>query len=144
MTNAAGAQLGPRGYIVCTVCGKETQELSRETHPDYAKCPRCRPPSHKEDLMPAVPKPSQAEKKPARASRAASVKQQTKKAAPTNGSGHTPPTKGKCGTWLAEIKEKGGATRKELIDGCVGRGLKATMHTAMAAYCRQLGLLKEA
>ena len=98
--------------------------------------------------MPAAPKPSHAETTRARArcprQRVGVVaKPKVKKVVRVNTSRHAPPQKGKCGAWLAEIKEQGGITRQAIIDGCVGRGLKATMYAAMTSYCRQLSLLTE-
>ena len=95
--------------------------------------------------MPAVPKPGHVAKteRAPRAARArkASVKPIVAQAA---GDSHPIPTKGKTGAWLAEIKTSGGITKQAIVEGCVARGLKATMSTAITAYCRRLTLLKEA
>jgi len=60
MHNAAGVELGPNGYVCCTMCGKEVQGISRETSKEYAICLHHRDTNTKGDIMPAVPKPSQA------------------------------------------------------------------------------------
>ena len=36
--NAAGVELGPHGYVLCTTCRKEVSDVSREVSPEYAKC----------------------------------------------------------------------------------------------------------
>jgi hypothetical protein len=147
--NQSGVPLGPSGYVVCQVCGKEVQEISKETAQQYAFCFLHRPSHHTEVHMPAAPKPSQVEVKERSTVRGPRqrtgvvIKVKAKKTARISGSGHTPPKKGKCGAWLVEIKEQGGITKQAIVDGCIQHGLKATMHAAMASYCRQLKLLKD-
>ena len=36
--NSEGVELGPNGYVLCTVCGAEAHGISRETRAEYAKC----------------------------------------------------------------------------------------------------------
>ncbi len=101
--------------------------------------------------MPAVPKPSQAAEKkttPKRVHKPAlkavkPVKEKKPHAEKRIGEAHPVPMRGKSAVWLAEIKEAGSVTKQELIDGCEQHGLSATMHGAMAYYCRHLGLLKD-
>jgi len=35
-TNTQGAQVGPRGYVLCLVCHEEATDISRETSIEYA------------------------------------------------------------------------------------------------------------
>lgn len=104
--------------------------------------------------MPAVPKPSQVSKvsKRPKAKKAklhlvkgkkAKKAKATKKSKGKKRDSHALPIKGKSFEWLEEIKKAGGTTRKALIDGCAKHGLGPTMHNAMAAWCRELDLLKE-
>ena len=58
--NTQGVELGPNSYVRCTTCGKEVQGISRETSREYAICLHHRDTNTKGDIMPAVPKPSQA------------------------------------------------------------------------------------
>lgn len=58
--NASGTPLSLHGYVICKMCGKEVQGISRETSREYAYCLHCRHHNQKEVYMPAVPKPSQA------------------------------------------------------------------------------------
>ena len=155
-TNSAGTRLGPRGYVRCQTCDKETDEISRETSPQYAYCLTHRP--KKEGVMPAVPKPSQKEnqasensdakgKAPKTAKVKASAKSKKadapKRAIPRNGS-HQPkiPQKGNMATFLAAIKEAGGMTKTEIQwkAATYGLGGKSWMHAAY--YSGKLGLLK--
>jgi len=47
--NSQGVELGPNGYVLCTVCGAEAHGISRETRAEYAKCEQHRDKqSHKE------------------------------------------------------------------------------------------------
>jgi len=36
--NSEGVPLGVNGFVVCYTCGKEVQEVSRETTKEYARC----------------------------------------------------------------------------------------------------------
>lgn len=36
--NQLGVPIGPNGYVICTICGREVSEISRETGPGYAQC----------------------------------------------------------------------------------------------------------
>jgi RNA polymerase-binding transcription factor DksA len=36
--NSNGVELGPRGYVICRVCGEEVPDISRETTKRYAEC----------------------------------------------------------------------------------------------------------
>ena len=41
--NKAGALISMAGYVICTVCGKENQDISKETEPAYAMHRSCTP-----------------------------------------------------------------------------------------------------
>jgi hypothetical protein len=43
--NTSGAPIGPHGYVLCQSCGRETQEISKETALPYAYCLCHRPES---------------------------------------------------------------------------------------------------
>jgi hypothetical protein len=94
--------------------------------------------------MPAVPKPGQATKKTAAKKKPAAKKKKTPAEGTHKANGSAPalPKKGKCAAWLEEIREQGGVTKQEIIDGCVPHGLKASMRKSMTSYCDRLGLLK--
>src|SRR3990172_8003893 len=94
--NTAGTPLSHNGYVICQVCGKDVQEISKETAPRFAYCLKCRPNTHQEVSMPAAPKPSHAETTPARArsprKRVGVVaKPKVKKVIRVNTSRHAPP-----------------------------------------------------
>lgn len=54
-----------------------------------------------------------------------------------------PPTAGKMGAWLTEIRALGGVSKQCLIDECVARGLAPKSAQHMAYYCRKLNILKD-
>lgn len=41
--NSQGVPVGPNGYVLCQICGKEEQGISREVTIDYAYCLQHRP-----------------------------------------------------------------------------------------------------
>ena len=152
--NSTGVPLSINGYVICQVCGKEVQGISKETSLEYAYCLHCRPSQLQENLMPSVPKPGQA--KSAKISTTKGPRQRVGvvkapkiqkvkafKVARIEGESHAIPTKGKSGAWLVEIKASGGVTRQELTDGCKAHGLGPTMDVAMISYCKRLSLLKD-
>lgn len=89
--------------------------------------------------MPAVPKPSQVGK-------VTSIKshdKQSSKSANALGKAKTEPyipKGGPMGKWIAEVRERGGATAIELQDEGPSRGVKNVQR--MVYYCRKLNLLK--
>jgi hypothetical protein len=150
--NRVGTPVGPNGFVLCQRCGKEAQDVSKETSLAYAfhvSCRETKPPSfYQEDGMPSVPKPSEKKVRVKKEKAAKSPRVKKEKAArkprmrKAGTKSHNIPKKGKCADWLAEIKEAGGIARQELIDGCEKHGLGPTMHNEMAFYCRQLNLLR--
>ena len=42
--NRVGVEVGPRGYVLCQVCGKEATDICKDTAREYAKCVQCRKP----------------------------------------------------------------------------------------------------
>lgn len=49
--NKDGARLGKRGYVICTVCKKETEEISKQTEPAYAMHPACTPHARAKQIL---------------------------------------------------------------------------------------------
>jgi hypothetical protein len=150
LRNAAGTLIGENGFVLCCVCMRECDMLSRETALKYAYCSvHCSLNLSEEVSMPTVPKPSQAKK--VVLSTVTKVYKRTCKPPAAkiekvvNGKhqSHAIPTKGKSGAWLEEIKNNGGVTKLELTEGCIAHGLGQTMDVAMMSYCKRLNLLKD-
>ncbi len=140
--NSNGVELGPHGYVVCTVCGKEVSDISRETSRAYAQClSHRRDYSHKErdNTMPRVPKPSEAKKQ--KKEKAHKKPKASKKAPRTKKEGTA--TKGAYAELTALAKEQDGLTPDEIRAECAKRGLSKKTGGNYVCYLKRDGLVKK-
>jgi ribosome-binding protein aMBF1 (putative translation factor) len=137
-TNTAGVPLSINGYVICRVCGKEVQGISKETSQEYAHCPHCRPKQSKENAtMPTAPKPSQAkkDKKPVEARTRIAKPAKTK--APTNG-------KASVHVQLVQLaKDEGKLTPDRVRQEGEKRGLAKGSVAGYVASLKKQGLLDD-
>ena len=137
--NTHGVLLGKNGYVMCLTCGKEVQGISTETPPGYAYCLHHKPVIQKENVMTAVPKPSQTKKptKLAKTPKLSVVKVKKQKSEITK----TKPRKGRIAQLIARVTEINGMNRTEILQLCEDE--KLSKKTAANTLCvlRKLGLV---
>lgn len=149
MRNSHGVELSANGYVLCSICGKEVQEISKETALPYDQCPQHSRAQPKGDLMPAVPKPSASRKQRRTASRQKPSRTRSRKTrtASRPAKPMRPPAVlenkgGKSGAVIQLARERGGLSRAEIIAESEKLGLKGSSCVLVAGYCKKLGLLK--
>jgi hypothetical protein len=148
LQNKAGAWLSAGGYVLCMVCGKENQGISRETGPDFALCINHSRQQQEVCIMGAVPKPSQVKKvaaekrshhKKAKPMKEAKVAKPTAAAKASNG--HD-----KVAGHFAQITElakaAGGWTGEQIREECATRGLSLKTAGNYVCYIKRAGFVR--
>jgi len=145
--NTQGVELGPNSYVRCTTCGKEVQGISRETSREYAICLHHRDTFTKGDIMPAVPKPSQAGEIMKEKKRSHHKKANTKPKAAKKPKAERKKSEGAVSHYaeLTELaKAADGLTPDEIRAECEKRGLSTKTGGNYVCYLKRDGLVKKA